>query len=223
MALRHLAMTRPDPAIPLTPEGFQEISGASDEDLERLRAYVVLLARWQEKINLVGKASLTDVWRRHILDSAQLAPLIGAQTKTIADIGTGAGFPGMVLAVIGAAKGAEVHLIESNERKCAFLREVNRATQGGVIIHNKRVEKLREVSVDLVVSRAVVPLGKLLQYANPLLKKGGQCLFLKGRKLREELTEAQKKWIINESVIQSLTDSSGMILKLEEISSRDDS
>ncbi len=133
-------MTRPDPAIPLTPEGFQEISGASDEDLERLRAYVVLLARWQEKINLVGKASLTDVWRRHILDSAQLAPLIGAQTKTIADIGTGAGFPGMVLAVIGAAKGAEVHLIESNERKCAFLREVNRATQGGVIIHNKRVE-----------------------------------------------------------------------------------
>ncbi len=216
-------MTRPDPAIPLTPEGFQEISGASDEDLERLRAYVVLLARWQEKINLVGKASLTDVWRRHILDSAQLAPLIGAQTKTIADIGTGAGFPGMVLAVIGAAKGAEVHLIESNERKCAFLREVNRATQGGVIIHNKRVEKLREVSVDLVVSRAVVPLGKLLQYANPLLKKGGQCLFLKGRKLREELTEAQKKWIINESVIQSLTDSSGMILKLEEISSRDDS
>ena len=216
-------MTRPDPATPLTPNGFQVACGASDEDLERLRAYVALLDKWQGKTNLVSKDSLTDVWRRHVLDSAQLAPLIGAETKGIADIGTGAGFPGMVLAIIGAGKGAEFHLIESNERKCAFLREVNRVTQAGAIIHNNRVEKLQEISVDLVVSRAVASLEKLLQYANPLLKKGGQCLFLKGKKLREELTEAQKKWIINESVIQSLSDPSGKILKLEEISSRDDS
>jgi len=204
----------------MTPEGFQEISGASDEDLERLRTYVALLNKWQDKINLVSKDSLTDVWRRHILDSAQLAPLIGSQIKSIADIGTGAGFPGMVLSIIGAAE--EIHLIESNERKNAFLREVNRVTKAGTIIHNIRVEKLQEVSVDLVVSRAVASLEQLLQYVNPLLKKGGQCLFLKGKKWREELTEVQKKWIINESVIQSLSDPSGMILKLEEIKSRDD-
>jgi len=204
----------------MTPEGFQEISGASDEDLERLRTYVALLNKWQDKINLVSKDSLTDVWRRHILDSAQLAPLIGSQIKSIADIGTGAGFPGMVLAIIGAAE--EIHLIESNERKNVFLREVNRVTKAGTIIHNIRVEKLQEVSVDLVVSRAVASLEQLLQYVNPLLKKGGQCLFLKGKKWREELTEVQKKWIINESVIQSLSDPSGMILKLEEIKSRDD-
>jgi 16S rRNA (guanine527-N7)-methyltransferase len=204
----------------MTPEGFQEISGASDEDLERLRTYVALLNKWQDKINLVSKDSLTDVWRRHILDSAQLAPLIGSQIKSIADIGTGAGFPGMVLSIIGAAE--EIHLIESNERKNAFLREVNRVTKAGTIIHNIRVEKLQEVSVDLVVSRAVASLEQLLQYVNPLIKKGGQCLFLKGKKWREELTEVQKKWIINESVIQSLSDPSGMILKLEEIKSRDD-
>ena len=204
----------------MTPEGFQEISGASDEDLERLRTYVALLNKWQDKINLVSKDSLTDVWRRHILDSAQLAPLIGSQIKSIADIGTGAGFPGMVLAIIGAAE--EIHLIESNERKNVFLREVNRVTKAGTIIHNIRVEKLQEVSVDLVVSRAVASLEQLLQYVNPLIKKGGQCLFLKGKKWREELTEVQKKWIINESVIQSLSDPSGMILKLEEIKSRDD-
>ncbi len=126
----------------------------------------------------------------------------------------------MVLAIIGAAE--EIHLIESNERKNAFLREVNRMTKAGTIIHNIRVEKLQEVSVDLVVSRAVASLEQLLQYVNPLLKKGGQCLFLKGKKWREELTEVQKKWIINESVIQSLSDPSGMILKLEEIKSRDD-
>ena len=213
-------MTHPDPDAPMTPEGFQEISGASDEDLERLRTYVALLNKWQDKINLVSKDSLTDVWRRHILDSAQLAPLIGSQIKSIADIGTGAGFPGMVLSIIGAAE--EIHLIESNERKNAFLREVNRVTKAGTIIHNIRVEKLQEVSVDLVVSRAVASLEQLLQYVNPLLKKGGQCLFLKGKKWREELTEVQKKWIINESVIQSLSDPSGMILKLEEIKSRDD-
>ena len=213
-------MTHPDPDAPMTPEGFQEISGASDEDLERLRTYVALLNKWQDKINLVSKDSLTDVWRRHILDSAQLAPLIGSQIKSIADIGTGAGFPGMVLSIIGAAE--EIHLIESNERKNAFLREVNRVTKAGTIIHNIRVEKLQEVSVDLVVSRAVASLEQLLQYVNPLIKKGGQCLFLKGKKWREELTEVQKKWIINESVIQSLSDPSGMILKLEEIKSRDD-
>jgi 16S rRNA (guanine527-N7)-methyltransferase len=213
-------VTHPDPDAPMTPEGFQEISGASDEDLERLRTYVALLNKWQDKINLVSKDSLTDVWRRHILDSAQLAPLIGSQIKSIADIGTGAGFPGMVLAIIGAAE--EIHLIESNERKNVFLREVNRVTKAGTIIHNIRVEKLQEVSVDLVVSRAVASLEQLLQYVNPLIKKGGQCLFLKGKKWREELTEVQKKWIINESVIQSLSDPSGMILKLEEIKSRDD-
>jgi len=129
----------------------------------------------------------------------------------------------MVLAIIGAAPGAEFHLIESNERKCAFLREVARATQAGAIIHNNRVEKLRDISVDIVVSRAVASVEKLLQYANPLLKKGGQCLFLKGKKWREELTKAQKKWIINESAIQSLSDPSGTILKLEEIRLRHDS
>lgn len=216
-------MTASSPVPPLTPEGFQEIFGAPDEILERLKAYVALLNKWQEKINLVSRDSLNDVWRRHILDSAQLSSLLMPETKDIADIGSGAGLPGMVLAIIGAPNGADVHLIESSERKCAFLREVNRATQAGATIHNIRVEKLLDISVDVVVSRAVAPLEQLLQYANPLLKKGGQCFFLKGKKWREELTEAQKKWIINESVIQSLSDPSGMILKLEEIRPRVDS
>ncbi|NQV83423.1 MAG: 16S rRNA (guanine(527)-N(7))-methyltransferase RsmG [Rhodospirillales bacterium] len=216
-------MTRSDQAIPLTPEGFQEIYSASDEALENLKAYVALLNKWQQKINLVSNDSLADVWRRHVLDSAQLSFCLEPEIKTIADIGSGAGFPGMVLAILGGAEGADIHLIESNERKCAFLKEVSRATGAGVIIHHNRVEKLRDLSVDLVVSRAVAPLEKLLQYANPLLKNGGQCLFLKGKKWSEELTEAQKKWIIKDSSIQSLSDPSGMILKLKEIRPRDDS
>ena len=155
------------------------------------------------------------------MDSAQLSSLIDPQTSEIADIGAGAGFPGMVLAIINATKDTKIHLIESNERKCAFLREVNLATKANVVIHNKRAEKVQGLSVDLVVSRAVASVEKLLQYADPLLKKKGQCLFLKGKKWRDELTQAKIKWIIKATVIQSVSDSSGKILKLEEISPSD--
>ncbi len=210
---------------PLSPEGFQEITGVSDDALERLKAYTALLEKWQRTVNLVGKGSLTDVWRRHFLDSAQLAPLLPSGIKNIVDIGSGAGFPGLVLAITAAApwKGAEVHLVESNERKCVFLREVNWATDAGAIIHHSRIEDLPDLRVDVVVSRAVASLEKLLEYANLVLKKGGQCFFLKGKKWRDELTQAQKKWIINDSAIQSLSDPSGMVLKLEAIAHRDDS
>ena len=203
----------------------------SDGVLGRLEAYVALLRKWQLKVNLVGNRSLKDVWRRHILDSAQLGPLLPAAGGVVADIGSGAGFPGMVLAIIqdhGTQdhNKAEIHLIESNGRKCAFLMEVNRKTQAGAIIHHCRVENLpglSELKADVVTARAVASLGKLLLYANPLLKKGGQCLFLKGKKWREELTEVEKKWIIKESLIPSLSDPSGMVVKLEEIRQRNDS
>jgi 16S rRNA (guanine527-N7)-methyltransferase len=206
---------------PLTPEKFQELSGVSDDDIGRLEIYVGLLKKWQKNINLVSKDSLFDVWRRHVLDSAQLSSLIDPQTSEIVDIGAGAGFPGMVLAIINDTKDTKVHLIESNERKCAFLREVNLATKASVVIHNKRAEKVQGLSVDLVVSRAVASVEKLLQYADPLLKKKGQCLFLKGKKWKDELTQAKIKWIIKATVIQSVSDSSGKILKLEEISPSD--
>ncbi len=218
-------MPRQDEVISLTPEGFQEALGVANEDLGRLRAYVTLLEKWQAKINLVGADSLNDVWRRHILDSAQLGPLLPPDAKIIADIGSGAGFPGLVLAILARStqSSREFHLIESNERKCAFLREANRITGAGAKIHHSRAEKLPDLSADVIISRAVASLDELLEYADSILKKDGQCLFLKGKKWREDLTQAKKNWIINESTIQSLSDSSGMILKLEAIARRDDS
>ena len=208
---------------PLTPRGFQELMGVSDDALERLEAYVALLRKWQPKVNLVASRSLEDVWRRHILDSAQLAPLLPAAGGVMADIGSGAGFPGMVLAITQDSDQTEIHLIESNERKCAFLMEINRMNQAGAIIHQCRVENLPELKTDVVMARGVASMEKLLLYANPMLKKGGQCLFLKGEKWREELTEVQKNWIIKESTIPSLSDPSGMVVKLEEIAQRNDS
>lgn len=213
----------------LSPDDFQEITGVSDPVLERLKAYEALLVKWQQKSNLVGSASLEDAWRRHFLDSAQLGPILATSIKDsgkiIADIGSGAGFPGLVLAITAASSmdGAEIHLVESNERKCAFLREVNRATEAEAIIHHSRIENLQEFKADVIISRALAPLDKLLFYAFPVLKKGGKCFFLKGKKWREELTQAQKKWIIKDSAIQSLSDTSGMVLKLEAIAHRDDS
>ena len=206
---------------PMSPGAFQEASGVSDDVLERLRAFQALLEKWQQKINLVGRDSLGDVWRRHILDSAQLGAHLPIDAKIIADIGSGAGFPGLVLAITEAEIGAEFHLIESHERKCAFLREANRITGAGAVIHHCRVEDLTNITADVIVARAVAPLEKLLQYAFPVLKKGGKCLFLKGENWGEELTKTQKKWIIKESKHQSLSDASGMVLILEEIEHRD--
>ncbi|MDA1089128.1 MAG: 16S rRNA (guanine(527)-N(7))-methyltransferase RsmG [Proteobacteria bacterium] len=209
----------------LTSAGFQAITGVGDEALERLQVYAALLDKWQRKVNLVGRGSVSDIWRRHFLDSAQLGRLFPPAIKNFVDIGSGAGFPGLVLAITAAAplKDADIHLVESNERKCAFLREVNRATDAGAIIHHSRIEDLPNLAADVVVSRAVASLEQLLEYANPVLRKGGQCFFLKGKKWRDELTRAQKKWIINDSAIQSLSDPSGMVLKLEAIAHRDDS
>ena len=216
------------PSQPLKPADFQAMMGVSNGVLERLEAYVALLRKWQPKVNLVANRSLKDVWRRHILDSAQLGPLLPAAGGVVADIGSGAGFPGMVLAIIqdhGTQDHdkVEIHLIESNGRKCAFLMEVNRITQAGAIIHHCRVENLPELKADVVTARGVASMGKLLLYANSVLKKEGQCLFLKGKKWREELTETKKNWIIKESLIPSLSEPLGMVVKLEEIRQRNDS
>ena len=208
---------------PLTPHGFQEICGVSDGALGRLETFVALLEKWRTRINLVGRGTLADPWRRHILDSAQLGPLLPSGTRSIADMGSGAGFPGLVLALMDLPGGPDVHLIESNQRKCAFLHEVNHATGAGAIIHHCRIENLLNLKVDIATARGVAPLIKLLQLAVPILKKDGKCFFLKGKKWQDELTKAKKDWNMEESYIPSLSNSSGMVLKLEALSRHHDS
>ena len=132
---------------------------------------MALLEKWRTKINLVGRGSLDNPWYRHILDSAQLGPLLPPGTRSIADIGSGAGFPGLVLALIDLPGDPDVHIIESNQRKCAFLREVNRATGAGAVIHHCRIENLSSLKVNVATARGVAPLTKLLQFSVPVLKK----------------------------------------------------
>lgn len=200
---------------PMTPEEFAERTNVSRETLARLRRYVDLLEKWNRRINLVGRGTLDDPWRRHMLDSAQLWPLLPAGAASLADLGSGAGFPGLVLAIMGVEN---VHLIEADRKKCAFLREAARETGTTVTVHNERIEEIESFQADIVTSRALAPLTKLLDIAEPLTKKHSILLFLKGRSVDLELTEAVKEWNMRIDQIPSQTDPEGSILRLEAIS-----
>lgn len=202
--------------LDLTPNSFRQQIPVTEAILARLTVYSALLSKWQRRINLIGSGTLQDVWRRHILDSAQLHRLLPDRCRVI-DLGSGAGFPGLVLAIMG---GCEVHLIESDGRKAVFLREVARQTATVVHIHHARIEKVAPVAAEVVTSRACAPLPQLLEYAEPFLKDGGVGLFLKGQNVDGELTEAHKMWMMSADKLPSASDRGGVILRLEGIRRR---
>jgi 16S rRNA (guanine527-N7)-methyltransferase len=195
------------------------LAGVSRETRERLELYADLLRKWQRSINLVGPRTIGDLWSRHFTDSAQLLPLIPPAetpaTRVLVDFGSGAGFPGLVLAILGAG---EVHLIESDQRKATFLREVARATGTPVTVHAKRIEQVAPFPADVVSARALAPLGDLLGFAAPFLRPDSLCLFPKGQMAEDELSAASKTWNMTVDRIQSVTDSSATILRISRVS-----
>jgi len=199
------------------PEEFQAATGVSRETLGRLKAYADLLGEWNSRHNLVSKGSLEDLWRRHFWDSAQLAPLIPPDARTLADLGSGAGFPGLVLAVMLRGRLA-VTLHEATAKKCAFLKAAAERMDVPVTIKNARMEDLAAKPFDVITARACAPLEKLLGYAQNFVGPQSICLFLKGQNVGSELTEAHKSWKMKLRQIPSLTDPSGVILELGELS-----
>jgi 16S rRNA (guanine527-N7)-methyltransferase len=200
---------------PLSPEDFQVLTSVSRETLGRFESYAALLVKWQKAINLVGPKTLDDIWRRHFLDSAQLWSLLPAGTRVVADLGSGAGFPGLVLALLGVP---EVHLIESDQRKSVFLRETARELGLLVKVHAARAETVSGLDADLVTARALAPLDALLELAAPFLRaKRGYCLFLKGAEAERELTDSPKRRNMRVDRFPSITDPRGSILRLREI------
>lgn len=200
---------------PLTPADFGRLAGVSRETVERLEAYAGLLVRWQRRINLVGKGSLGDLWRRHMLDSAQVFPLYPKQARTLLDVGSGSGFPGMVLAILGVP---EVHLVESDRRKCAFLREVARITGAPAIIHAARLEQLEPWMADVITARAIAPLPRLLNLVSAFIGPTTYCIFMKGAGVESELAAAREAWSMDVERFPSVTDSGGTILRLRGLS-----
>jgi len=188
----------------------------SRETLQRLETYAGLLVKWQAKINLVGPATLPDLWRRHFLDSAQLLPLLPAAIGTLADLGSGAGFPGLVLAIMTDWR---VHLLDSDQRKCAFLRQV--ALDCGVLdrvtIHARRIEQVTGITADVVTARACAPLDELLDLAEPFIGEKGTGLFLKGAQAEEELTQAQRRWTMRLDRRDSISDPAGKLLIVSQL------
>lgn len=194
-------------------DGFQRVFDVSRETLARLEAYVALLKAWNRRINLVGATTLGDPWRRHILNSAQLLPHVPDKARVLVDLGSGAGLPGLVLAILGVP---EVHLVESDQKKAVFLREAVRITGAPATVHAMRAERLK-IAADVVTARAVAPLPDLLALAEPFLGPRSVCLFLKGRTVREELTLAEKSWKMRPRLLPSTSDPGGTLLILEAI------
>jgi 16S rRNA (guanine527-N7)-methyltransferase len=195
----------------------------SRETVSLFERYVELLNRWQAVKNLVGPATLGDVWTRHIADSAQLVALRPDAVRWV-DMGSGAGFPGLVIAAqLKNRPGAQVHLIESNGRKCAFLRAVARDLELPATIHDARIEAVAETlvgHVDVVTARALAPLVDLLRLGGKLLTSGAVGLFPKGQDVGDELTEASKYWRIEASTVASKTDPKARIVIVNSASPR---
>ena len=201
-------------SVPLGPEGFAELVPVSRETLSRLEAYAQLLIRWSARINLVGRDTLPDLWRRHILDSAQLYRWVPGSAGNLIDLGSGAGLPGLVLAILGVPG---VELIEADSRKAAFLREAARIADADVTIRACRVEAVPPHPADVVTARACARLDRLLGLAERFLTLDTLCLFPKGERFADELTAARKAWTMNVSVEPSLSDRRGVILRLQQV------
>jgi 16S rRNA (guanine527-N7)-methyltransferase len=199
------------------PEEFAAVSGVSRETLSRLKAYVGLLAEWNARQNLVSDSSLSDVWKRHIWDSAQLASLIPPDAKSLIDLGSGAGFPALVLAVMFREKpDFRVVVTESIAKKCRFLEAAAERMELKVEVRNGRIEDYPREAFDTVTARACAPLEKLLGYAQHFRGKRTICLFLKGQSVEAELTQAHKSWNIDAIRHVSRSDPSGVILEVRE-------
>ena len=179
-----------------------------------LEAYVALLLRWNRTINLISRGDEALIWERHIADSLALAALLPAEFSHAIDIGSGGGLPGVVLAI---ATQRPIHLVESDQRKSAFLREVTRELSLPIIVHATRIETAKPPKAPAITARAVAPLTTLLALAAPHLAPGGICLFPKGRTANDELTAARLEWHMDVVSTPSPTDPSAQILRISEI------
>ena len=183
----------------------------SRETYERLKLYQSLLLKWQNKINLVSQDTIENLWQRHFIDSLQLLPLIGSRSLKALDIGSGAGFPGMVLAIAGMG---DMHLVECDGKKTIFLNEVARITNTNVVIHHGRTEDIDIDDGKIILSRACSALSKLFFYASKYVSRETKCLFHKGKNYQKELLDCEREWLFDYIVHPSVTDAQGVVLEV---------
>ncbi|MBR1648561.1 MAG: 16S rRNA (guanine(527)-N(7))-methyltransferase RsmG [Alphaproteobacteria bacterium] len=203
-------------------ENFDDKYNVSRETFLKLKLYHQSLIEWQNKFNLVSPSSLNQAWNRHFEDSMQLFSLIPPTSKTLLDMGSGAGFPGMVLAIMANEKTPylKVSLVDSVTKKTLYLKHVKEITQTDAEIINARVESLFKRKFDVITARAVTALNDLLGYAHPLLNSYGTCIFPKGRSWCEEVEKARKEWNFSLNPLSSTTSEEGKILVITELAKK---
>jgi 16S rRNA (guanine527-N7)-methyltransferase len=200
------------------------LTDVSRETLQRLDRFVALLLAWQKTTNLIAPSTIPKLWTRHVADSLQLLGL-APEARIWIDLGSGGGFPGLVLAcALAETPGAMVHLVESNVKKAAFLREAQRVTSAPATVHAERIETFTAAfaaRADIITARALAPLASLFEQCAPLLgKTGAPALFLKGQGVDLELQDASKSWIVNAELLPSRTDPQGRIVRVRELRPR---
>jgi len=198
-------------------ETFLRHFPVSCETLEKFDHYAELLSGWNAKFNLIGESTLPDIWRRHFLDSAQLVKFIPGSAKTLVDLGSGAGFPGLVLSIMNFS---EIHLVESIGKKVGFLRAVIAELKLNATVRQMRIESIHGIKFDVLTARALKPLPHLLKLAKPLMNKDSICLLLKGQRANAELTESAEYWKFDCEMFPSISGSSGRVLKISNLASK---
>jgi len=196
----------------VTPDDVARLLNVSRETIDKFRAFLTLLEKWQARINLVANSTLAEAWQRHILDSGQLAAFYPPETKNIMDVGSGAGFPGLVLAIMG---GVTVDLVESDQRKAVFLSTVIRELDLPAKVHNQRIETLPQLFPNVITARALAPVPKLLKLIENQLSPESVCLFLKGAAVQDELTNLQTYSTMDATTHPSLSGPTGVVLELK--------
>jgi 16S rRNA (guanine527-N7)-methyltransferase len=217
-------MPQSDRALAADRERALALTDVSRETLERLDRFVALLLAWQKTTNLIASSTVPKLWTRHIADSLQLIAL-APQARRWVDLGSGAGFPGLVIAcALAETPGAMVHLVESTAKKAAFLREAARVTGASAQVHGERIASFAAAfagPADVVTARALAPLPALFEYCAPLLGKTGAVgLFPKGQGVDLELQDASKSWIVNAELLPSRTDPQGRIVRVQDLRPR---
>lgn len=193
---------------------IRKFSPLDDSQIKNLESFVDLLLKENDNFNFIGKSTIENIWDRHILDSAQLLRFIENKNIKFADFGTGAGFPGIVLSILGLR---EIHLVEKSFRKSEFLRRAKLFSPNRIFVHQSKLEELSKLEFDCVVSRALAPLDQLLDYSKKFLKADGYCLFLKGKNLVKEIELAKKTFQFEYELHASLTSLESNIIKVSQI------
>lgn len=193
---------------------FYDLSNSQEKMLEE---FVKLLLNRNQNFNFIGNSTISDIWNRHILDCAQLLKYIENDNLKFGDFGSGAGLPGIILSILGLK---EIHLIEKSFRKCEFLREAKLISNHKIFVQNSKLEDLKNLEFDCIISRALAPLPKLLDYSSKFLTKEGFCLFLKGKNLQSEIIESKKDFNFEYELYPSITSQESNIIRLKKISKK---